>query len=464
MTSCTSGNLATSFSFANFQGFPLNDSYGTFLSGPLTWTDMIAGDSSTYVYSATTINGLTYAVFSPSSLTITDSAGNLYEFISNQSKNNATAYTSFEGTTLPSGFTFTTYNMVATDNQISQITTASPPGLGISNCSITYGGSSGTTIYSFPSPAGTTINPTSCAYANGNTVFIGPGFVFGGNNIMFYSFNPWGDPTNTAVNSLPYSLGSSNNNTTTGTGNVFGTNANQYFGNVFSLPGSTASITGTNIMFVPYTLNDEQQLGAISFFLYSPYTTNSLIYNSIQTNLSDSSPVAIPYSGYFGYLYAYYDYQNIDISQNANFSSLALPTGYTPFLFDSQNFPSSNGSVPTGDFCFQVWSEQNNVSNNTPTSTLGFNYFESSTNMINPATGTTYQFFGAVPISFPVSTNSATTAQGQYIGNATYSSTSGIGGTPFCSGTLIAGSFLSKNNSFSSFFGTSNLTTVQQSV
>jgi hypothetical protein len=102
ITSCTSENIASSFSFANFQGFQLNDS-STFVYGPLTWTDMLAGDSSTYVYSANTINGSTYAVFSPSSLTITDSTGNLYEFISDQSGNNATAYTSYERTPLPSG-------------------------------------------------------------------------------------------------------------------------------------------------------------------------------------------------------------------------------------------------------------------------------------------------------------------------------------------------------------------------
>jgi hypothetical protein len=528
---CISGS-ATSFSFANFQGFTLTSS-STQVSGPLTWTDMLAGDSSTYVYSTGTINGSTYAVFSPSSITITDASGNLYEFISDQSGNNATAYTYTDPqttipTSLESGFTFTTYNMVATNNQISTSTASSPPGLGISNCCIpnstlsatvtqskntdtdtpvTTDGfteyifssttetlSSNSYTYSLPTPSGSTINPTSCAYADGNTVFIGPGFVFGGNNLLFYSLNPWGDPTNTAVNSLPYSLGSSDNNTSTGT--VFEPYANQFFGNVFSLPGSTASITGTNIMFVPYTDSSTglQKLGAISFFLYSPYTTDTYIYNesgptgNITSSSNPSAPSTFPYSAYGGYLYAYYDYQNTDISKNTDFSSVALPTGYTPFLFDSQNFPSSNGSCPSGEFCFQTWSACNNVLGNAPTdSTGGSSYFLTSTTMTNPSTNTTYQLFGAVPVNFAsantnytdsgpgdsegdsivsVSVNVSGTslsAQGQYIGNATYSSTSGVGGTPFCSGTLIAGSFLN-GQSFSSFFGKSNLTTTQQEL
>ena len=524
---------ATSFSFANFSGFLLT-SPDTQVSGPLTWTDMLAGDPSTYVYSANIINGFTYAVFSPSSITITDSAGNQYEFISTQSGNNPSAYTYTDPvttitTSLQSGFTFTTYNMVATNNQISTSVSASPPGLGISNCCIPsnfsvtaslttatnstndqFGTSTPTTTTNsavgpvnsvFPTPSGSTINPTSCDYADGGFVYIGPGYVFGGNNIMFYSLNPWGDPTNTAVNSLPYSLGSSNNNSSTGT--IFEPNANQYFGNVFSLPGSTASITGTNIMFVPYTQNGQQSLGAISFFLYSPYTTDSYIYNeigsvSMKATTNSSNPVLpaeLPYSAYGGYLYAYYDYQNIDISKNADFSTVALPTEYTPFLFDSQNFPSSNGSCPSGNFCFQTWSAANNVSGNAPTdSTGGSSYFLTSTTMINPSTNTTYQLFGAVPINFAsanfnftyintninnsgntVTTSQATlkfsgttlTAEAQSFASSTYSFTSGSiqsdVGNPFVSGTLIAGSFLS-GQTFSSFFGTSNLTTAQQDL
>jgi hypothetical protein len=332
---------------------------------------------------------------------------------------------------------------------------------------------------------------------------VGPGYVFGGSNILFYSLNPWGDPTNTAVNSLPYSLGSSDNNTSTGT--VFGTNANQYFGNVFTLPGSTASITGTNIMFVPYTDSSTglQKLGAISFFLYSPYTTDTYIYNEIAPLSSKKTenssnpvlPAELPYSAYAGYLYAYYDYQNIDISKSANFSSVALPTGYTPFLFDSQNFPSSNGSCPSGNFCFQTWSAANNVSGNAPTdSSGGSSYFQTSTTMINPSTNTTYQLFGAVPVNFPsgntnftytntiietaetVSTGSidtltfsgtTLTAEAQCFASSSYSLTTGSTlssvDNPFVSGTLIAGSFLS-GQSFSSFFGTSNLTTAQQDL
>jgi hypothetical protein len=309
---------------------------------------------------------------------------------------------------------------------------------------------------------------------------------------MFYSLNPWGDPTNTAVNSFPYSLGSSNASTSTGT--VFGSVANQYFGNQFSLSG-TDTITGTNILFVPYTTSTGQQLGAIKFFLYSPFTTNTYIYtqsgptgNLTLTGVKSISPATtIPYSGYTGYLYAYYDATNTDIAKSpSTFASVALPngsdntTGYTPFLFDSQNFPSSNGSVPSGDNCFQTWSATNNV----------------STTMTNPITSTTYTLFGAVPISFASANTNLTytslntsgnlqegttstettlelqgttvTAEGQYLGTSTYTYTTGtnqsaIGGTPFCSGTLIVGSYLN-DTSLSSFFGTSNLTTSQQTL
>jgi hypothetical protein len=384
--------------------------------------------------------------------------------------------------------------MVATNKQISTSITASPPGLGISNCSIPSSVSSGNFTFSFPSPAGTTINPTSCTYANGDTVYLGPGFVFGGNNIMFYSLNPWGDPSNTAVNSLPYSLGSSNTNSSTGT--VFTSNANQYFGNEFSLTGSAGSTTGTNILFVPYTDSSTglQKLGAIKFFLYSPYTTDSYIYNEMgpltgttktySNNTNIPYPVTYPYSGYTGYLYAYYDPLNIDIAKSpSEFNEVALPTGYTPFMFDSQNFPSSNGSVPSGNFCFQTWSATNNVMTNEPS---GTSYYQSSTTMENPITGTTYQLFGAVPINFADATtnyflqNTTTNANvttsvtysgtttlsaiSQYNGNATYTSTSGVGGTPFCSGTLIVGSYLNTSSTLSTFFGTSNLTSDQQNL
>jgi len=479
---------------------------------------MLAGDSSTYVYSTGTINGSTYAVFSPSSITINDSLGNVYEFTSDQSGNNALAYTYTDSqttipTSLESGFTFTTYNMVATNNQISTSVSASPSGLGISGCCIPssfsvnilneyFNNNVGELItlsnqnydnIVFPSPSGSTINPTSCAYADGDTVYIGPGFVFGGNNIMFYSLNPWGDPTNTTVNSLPYSLGSSNTNSTTGS--VFTSNANQYFGNQFSLMGST----GTNILFVPYTDSSLQKLGAIKFFLYSPFTTDSYIYNesgptgNIKLSTEPTVPVTFPYSAYAGYLYAYYDPLNIDIAKTpSEFNEVALPTGYTPFMFDSQNFPSSNGSCPSGDFCFQTWSATNNVSTNVPS-----DYYVSPTTMNNPLTGTNYQLFGAVPISFAsANTNltystlnssgnvenfmSTTTtlelngttvnAEGQYLGTSTYSYTSGtdqsaiLGGTQFCSGTLIVGSYVNTSSTLSTFFGKSNLTTDQQGL
>ena len=514
--SCNTEATITSFSFADLIQFSVKTTTGNTAEvfGPLVWTDMLGGISSTYIYASATINGLTYAVFCPSSLTLTDDSDNLYTFTSKLSSGVYQGYeytnsTSGQSTQILGGIVFTTYNIAATNNQISTSTSEVPVGLDITNCSIPDNfnvsvnqtfqengagpqASSSITTYNsifYPSPAGSTINPTSCAYAGtNNTVYIGPGFVYGGGsgtstqNLMFYSLNPWGDPSNTSVNSLPYSLGSSNNNTSTGTN--FSPYSNQYFGNQFSLPGSSVSLTGNNILFLPYTnSSNELEVAAMSFFLYSPYTTDTYIYNESAptgnvTTSNPTAPVTFPYAGYAGYLFAYYDYTNSDLP--TEYKNLELSSSYTPFMFDSQNFPSINSSCPSGSFCFQSWSG-NNVQGNVPDSS----FWSSSTTMENPITGTVYKLFGAIPVCFASANTNYTikpdsdanglseiiitstltpSAQGQYIGNATFSSVSGIGGAPFCTGTLIVGSFNNTVCNLSTFFGSYNLTSDQQSL